>query len=121
MSDGVLKILLVDDDALVRAGTADLLADLGHGVCEAGSGEQALLQLGQSPDFDVVITDFSMPNMNGLDLARQIRQAHCALPIIIATGYGEMRTGAEVDVTWLIKPYLQDDLVRTLDKAIGRV
>jgi CheY-like chemotaxis protein len=115
-----LNILLVDDDALVRTGTADLLIDLGHGVTEAGSGEQALKHLGEAGTFDVVITDYSMPKMNGLDLARTIRQAHGALPIIIATGYGEMKSAAEVDVTWLVKPYLQDELARTLDRAVRR-
>jgi CheY-like chemotaxis protein len=113
-----LKILLVDDDALVRMGTAELLADLGHGVTEAGSGEQALEHLREAA-FDVVITDFAMPRMNGLDLAKNIRTSHGALPVIVASGYGEVKGVGDLDVTWLVKPYLQDDLARSLARAVG--
>ena len=120
MNDRPLKILLVDDDALVRSGTVELLLDLGHGVIEAGSGAEAVRLLTEAGSFDVVVTDFSMPAMNGIDLAKRIRDAHGALPVIIASGYGDTRNADGFEVIWLVKPYLQEELARTVDKAVGR-
>jgi hypothetical protein len=86
-SVGGSRVLLVDDDALVSMGTADMLMDLGHSVTEASSGMQALQILEANPQFDVVVTDYAMPGMTGLDLAAKIRQLRPHMPIIIATGY----------------------------------
>ena len=80
----------MDDDALVSMGAADMLMDLGHSVMEASSGMQALQILETDPQFDVVVTDYAMPGMTGLDLATKIRQLRPHMPIIIATGYAEL-------------------------------
>jgi len=85
-----LRVLLVDDDPLVSMGTADMLLDLGHTVTEASSGMQALQILETDPQFDLVLTDYAMPGMTGLDLAAKIKQSRPQMPIIIATGYAEL-------------------------------
>lgn len=104
------RVLLVDDDPLVSTGTADMLIDLGHRVIEASSGMQALKILETDPQFDLVVTDYAMPGMTGLDLAEKIKQLRPHLPIIIATGYAELPVDAPRDFLRLSKPYSQEQL-----------
>jgi PAS domain S-box-containing protein len=113
-----LTILVVDDDALVSMNTADMLVDLGHCVSEASSGTDALQKLRSNGKFDVVVTDYAMPGMNGLDLAIEIRRTNPALPIILATGYADLPHDAPLEFPRLGKPYTQEQLARTLESAV---
>ncbi|HWW56031.1 MAG TPA: PAS domain S-box protein [Sphingopyxis sp.] len=112
-----LKILAVDDDALVLMNTAALLEDLGHDVYEASSGEEALTRFAEHPDIDLLITDQAMPNMTGAKLAETLRAARPDLPIIIASGYGELSEGAPGPLVRLGKPFSQAQLADALAKA----
>jgi CheY-like chemotaxis protein len=85
-----LRILLVDDDFPVRTNTAFMLSDLGHMVVEAPSARAALDMLQADRDLDLVVTDYLMPGMNVLDLAKEIRKNIPDLPIVLATGYAEV-------------------------------
>jgi signal transduction histidine kinase len=114
-----LKIVLVDDDSLVRMNTADMLADLGHIVMEEPSGAEALRLFETEAQFDVVITDYAMPGMNGCELATKIKQMRPELPIILATGYAELPPGATIDFPRLSKPYTQDQLAEALTTALN--
>lgn len=105
-----LRILMVDDDALIAMSSIGMLEDLGHDVLEANSGEEALRYLNNGEHIDLMITDFSMPRMNGAQLARAVRDLRPALPIILATGYAELPPGAEADLPRLGKPYDQRQL-----------
>ena len=113
-----LKILLVDDDALVSMNTADMLTDLGHSVLEASSAADALQKLASDKQFDVVVTDYAMPGMNGLDLAKEIQRINSKLPIILATGYAELPPEAPVEFPRLGKPYTQQELATALEAAV---
>jgi CheY-like chemotaxis protein len=113
-----LKILLVDDDALVSMNTADMLTDLGHSVLEASSAADALQRLASGNEFDVIVTDYAMPGMNGLDLATEIKRINSKLPIILATGYAELPADAPVDFPRLGKPYTQEELAKALEAAV---
>ena len=112
-----LKILAVDDDALVLMNTAALLEDLGHDVYEASSGEEALARYAEHPDIDLLITDQAMPNMTGAKLAETLRAARPRLPIIIASGYGELPASAPPFLVRLGKPFSQALLADALAKA----
>jgi PAS domain S-box-containing protein len=112
-----LKILLVDDDPLVSRNTIYMLADLDHAVIAASSGKQALKLLGPDHDFDLVLTDYAMPEMNGLDLAKRIRELHPRLPIILATGFADIHPLQTDSFPKLSKPYSQDQLAEILEKA----
>ncbi|MGY2049440.1 response regulator [Methylobacterium sp. JK268] len=112
-------ILVVDDDPLVRIGTAAMLEDLGHSVREAASAAEALALLGERPGIDGVITDHAMPGMTGLDLVRRLRTSHPGLPVILATGYAELPNEGEVAVPRLAKPFSQEDLARLLAEAMA--
>ena len=104
-----LTILLVDDEELVRIGTAEMLRDLGHEVVEASGGAQALGKLGVRLQVDAVITDYRMPRMDGVQLAARIRELHPEMPILLVTGYTEF-TGPTPDLPRLAKPFRQADL-----------
>jgi PAS domain S-box-containing protein len=114
-----LRILLVDDDPLVSMNTSNMLADLGHSVSEAPSGAQALQLLETDLPFDVVVTDYAMPGMNGLDLATKIRQIKPNLPIILASGYAELPPHITLDFARLGKPYSQEALAEALKAAVN--
>jgi signal transduction histidine kinase len=107
-------VLIVDDDALVAAGTAAMLEDLGHSVVEANSAADALTLLENGQSVDLVITDHAMPGMSGTDLARALRIKYPGLPIVIASGYAEIpaNSSADLHLPKLAKPFAQSDLAR---------
>jgi PAS domain S-box-containing protein len=113
-----LTVLAVDDDALVLANTRAMLEDLGHTVIVAYSGEQALGELERVSAVDLVITDHAMPKMTGSELAKKISARHPGIPIILATGYAELPTGADASLPRLSKPYRQDALAHAVADAV---
>lgn len=100
-------------------GTVDMLEDLGHMVTEAGSAAEALtiLQTGRT-SVDIVITDQAMPGMRGTELAAELAQRYPALPVILATGYAELPSGADPGLPRLSKPFRQDDLATVLQHVV---
>ena len=113
-------ILIVDDDALINIGTADMIADLGLRPLEAYSGQQALDILARGEVVDVLITDFAMPGMNGLELADRARVLRPNLPVLLASGYDELPDGQTTDIPRLSKPFLEAELLACLRAALGR-
>jgi CheY-like chemotaxis protein len=111
-------VLLVDHDVLVSMSTADMLMDLGHSVSEATSGAEALQLLESDNHFDVVVTDYAMPAMSGLDLAMKIKSIRPTLPIILATGYAGLPVHTTVEFPRLGKPYTQKGLAEALAMAL---
>lgn len=84
--DNALRILYVEDNALIREMTSDLLTSASRLVIAVGTGEEALRRFNECP-FDVVITDLSLPSMSGLDLARAIVATRPSTIIIVVSGY----------------------------------
>jgi len=117
--EGPLRILAVDDDALVLLNTAAMLEDLGHTVLEATSGMSALEIIRREDNIDLVITDQAMPYMTGSDLAAVIRAEKPDLPIILATGFAELPPGADEGLPKLSKPFRQQQLADTIAKTVG--
>jgi CheY-like chemotaxis protein len=113
-----LKVMLVDDDPLIAMSTVDMLEDLGHEVIEAGSGAAALAALEREDGIDILITDFSMPGMNGAQLAQAVRKLLPDLPVLLATGYAEIPKGSDIDLPRLGKPYSQSQLAREIAKLV---
>jgi signal transduction histidine kinase len=110
-----LNVLLVDDDALVSAGTTAMLEDLGHTVLEANSAADALKLLKEGRRVDLVITDHAMPDMTGLELAHCLSQTHPQLCVILATGYADMlQDRGAAEMPRLSKPFVQNDLAKVL-------
>ncbi|MCP8940313.1 response regulator [Alsobacter sp. SYSU M60028] len=113
------RVLLVEDDPLVMLSTAAMLEDLEHHVTQAESGARALELLGGDEPFDLVVSDFSMPGMNGLQLAERIRASWPDLPILITSGQSEIGGAGRLDLPRLAKPYRQEDLARAIDRLLG--
>jgi signal transduction histidine kinase/CheY-like chemotaxis protein len=113
-------ILLVDDEELVRMGTAEMLTDLSYTVIEANSAAEALrlLRSGETPD--VMITDYLMPGMNGADLIEIARPLAPSMKLLLITGYSSVAQGPAASVPRLAKPFRQADLARSVADLLTR-
>ncbi|MGQ9371360.1 response regulator [Azospirillum sp. ST 5-10] len=109
------RVLLVEDEVLIRLTTVDMLKALGHTVTAVADAEAALRALAGAP-FDVLFTDVGLPGRSGLELVREALPTAPGLRVIIATGYaGDIRLGhgeADLDAVLLPKPYTLSDIDR---------
>ncbi|HET6194991.1 MAG TPA: ATP-binding protein [Acetobacteraceae bacterium] len=112
-------LLFVDDDFLISLSTAALLEDLGHTVIKAASGADALSVLRDGQVIDLMITDYAMPGMTGLQLAEEARRLRPGLPILLATGYADLPTHADLELPRLSKPYQQRQLAEQIAHLLG--
>jgi PAS domain S-box-containing protein len=115
-----LIVLAVDDDGLVLTNTVAMLDDLGHTAISASSGKDALEILRQQSSVDLVITDYAMPQMNGLQLADAIKKEWPELPVLIATGFAEMEPEAGPSLPRLAKPFTEAELAKELERVVPR-
>ena len=103
-------ILLVDDEELVRNGTADMLRDIGYEVLTAASGAEALMLLRSGAEINLLVTDYLMPGMNGVDLVQAAGSVVPGLPALLITGYSNIASGPGAALPRLAKPFRQVDL-----------
>jgi signal transduction histidine kinase len=104
------RILVVDDELLVAHLTASMLQDLGHEAEIASSGRAALEILRSSAIYDVLITDYAMPDMTGGELANRVRALRPDMPIVLATGYADFPDGHVETLPRLSKPFGSQEL-----------
>lgn len=116
MIPGAGKVLLVDDEILVRESTAGMLEDLGFDVHSTGSAEEALAALRGGFRPDLLITDHLMPGMTGTDLVRIVRSEIPELPVLVISGYAE-DDGLPPEFPRLTKPFRESDLAASLAEA----
>lgn len=107
-----MRILLTDDEGLVRECVASLLTYLGHDVEGAGSGAQAIAVLA-TRDFDLVLTDLLLPDMTGHDLARKIHQRQPDVRVIFMAGHIPDDLPREI-ARVLLKPFSIQELRQSL-------
>ncbi len=115
-----MKVLLADDDGLIRALVSDLLAELGHAVVVAADGVEAVaLSARERPD--VLVLDLLMPRLSGLDALRAMREAGVSAPAVLLTAItdGSVRglEGADEVTVVLEKPVSRRALARALSRA----
>ncbi len=112
-----LRILLVEDEPLIRAATADYLAELGHTVFEAKDAASALKVL-DADNVDLLLTDVCLPDQTGIELAHQSLDRFPGLKVVLASGYSSLVDGAPdgrlSDAIVLTKPYTIDTLATAL-------
>ena len=119
------KILTVDDSASIRLTTRVTLSNAGYTVTEAVDGMDGLNKL-KAGEFDLVVTDLNMPNMDGLTMIRELRKlpAHTGVPVIFLTteSDGEIKQQAMAAgaTGWLTKPFDPESLVKIARKVLGR-
>ena len=124
------RILIIDDDGLVRTTVQTMLAAGGHDGVLACDGEDGIRQFRAQP-FDLVLCDFAMPGKDGLEAIREIREISAAIPIILMTGSHARATGgANLDPNFLqrssrsgaakviAKPFKLDDLLAIVRQCL---
>lgn len=115
-------ILVVDDDAGQRELLGDFLSRQGFRVRVAESGEQALELLAETVP-DLMISDVRMPGITGLDALRQARSSHPTLPVLLVTGYADVRDAVEAmrdgALDYIEKPVDLDELLCLVDRILG--
>ena len=105
------------DKLQVQTAECEMIRDLGHRVIEAGSGAEALERLGEGIHVDVVVTDYKMPRMDGATLAKQVREMHPSMPVLIITGYTGISDEA-LNLPRLAKPFGQAEIAAALASLI---
>ena len=114
-------VLLVDDDSAVREITRALLDEAGYDVVEAGSGGAALEILDRGQAVDLLLVDFAMPGMNGVEVARAAHARRPFLPTLFVTGHADLTALKEVGEERIVpKPFRQDELRQKIERLLGR-
>jgi signal transduction histidine kinase/ActR/RegA family two-component response regulator len=112
-------ILLVDDAADVLVTTGAFLRHAGYEVTRVASGQQALAHLGSGARCDAVVTDFAMPDLNGVDLLAEVREMRPGTPGLIITGYGRAAVRAhDVGARVLTKPFTREALLQEVQRML---
>jgi PAS domain S-box-containing protein len=111
-------ILLVDDEALVRRATADMLQEIGHEVVEAASANAALKLLEEREDIDLLVTDYLMPGTRGNELIEKARESRPDLKAVLITGYARIAADQK-GVSRLSKPFRAADLAREVARLLS--
>lgn len=121
-----LKLLVVDDSSTMRRIIKNTLQRLGYDdVLEAEHGVEAWQIMERTPDINVLITDWNMPEMNGLDLVRKVRaeKKYESMPIIMVTtegGKAEVITALKAGVNnYIVKPFTPQVLKEKLEDVLG--
>jgi len=122
-SPAAICILLVEDDHVLRAVSADTLGDLGYRAIRASDGKQALAALEHEPDIRILMTDVGLPGMDGRQLAAEARRRRPDIGILFVTGYHEMVREAGAlraqGFECLAKPYGYEDLAKILQRLVA--
>lgn len=115
------RVLIVDDDAEMRALLADVLQQEGYEVAEAKDGAEAVLAL-RAKRFDVILMDKNMPGPSGLDLLPGFRRVCPQSPIIMMTAFGDVPSYMEAmekgALEFLFKPFRMEEMKAAIAKAL---
>ena len=116
------NILVVEDDTAMRQSCAKLFRLEGYGVAEAASGAEALEQIKQRGDIDIVLTDLKMPGMDGVALLRETKSLNPRIEVVLMTGYGSIKNAIEAmkhgAADYITKPFDTNELLMTIGKII---
>ena len=117
-------IMTVDDSASVRQMVKFTLQNEGYKVLEAVDGQDALKKFRQLDHLDLLITDLNMPNMDGIELIREVRQLDQFrfLPILMLTSEsqeGKKQEGKQAGATgWIVKPFKPEQLIAVIRRVL---
>lgn len=118
-------ILVVDDSETVRQVLQLTLSNAGFEVVEAVDGVDALAKLTEAKSIDMIITDLNMPNMDGLQLIKNIREQgnYRFTPIVMLTtesSEGKKQAGREAGASgWIVKPFKPEQLLKVVKMVLG--
>lgn len=119
-----IKILFVEDEDSVRNFAVRALKKKGYEVIGCNSAENALEQLKTNKDFSLLVTDMMMPGMNGVELAKIVKQQIKDIKIILASGYSEEIARNEMavseDIEFMAKPFSLGDLTKKIFDVLNK-
>src|SRR3989454_9825828 len=120
---GAMRVLVAEDETIIRLDLRDLLERAGFEVCaEARDGEEAV-ELARSEEPDVAVLDVKMPRLDGIEAARRILDER-PIPIVMLTAYGQeelVSRAIEAGVFgYLVKPFRETDLLPAIQTARAR-
>lgn len=110
-------VLFVDDHQVLAKLSCEILEMQGYRAVSAYDGEDALRKFEQE-DFDILVTDYRMEGMNGVELAQKVHEKHPELPVILVTGYGPVDGGKDV-AACLQKEELFPALLERIEILLG--
>ena len=116
-----MRALVIDDSRTVRAIIRNILREMSMDVVEAGNGAEGLEQLRQTPDVELVLVDWNMPEMNGLDFIRAVRAQRAYDPVrilMVTTETEREQVARALDAganEYVMKPFTRDILVAKLN------
>lgn len=118
-----MRVLIVDDESLIRMDLRDIIESCGHEVVAEGTNGVEAIQLGKQHKPDIILMDVKMPELDGIEAARQIGFHHEA-PVVLLTSYSQQdlidKARDSGVYGYLIKPVREEQLVPTLEMALGR-
>jgi DNA-binding NtrC family response regulator len=121
MSKG--RVLVIDDEAIVRVSCQRVLVPEGYEVVVTSRGDEAIAIL-EKESFEVVLTDLKMPDMDGIEVLRVIKDRWPDVHVIIITGYGTISTAVQAiklgAYEYIEKPFSPEDILNVVVKAMTR-
>lgn len=118
-----MHILLVDDDQLICSLGRELLEKLGYGVETAGFGEEVLERFHRGPPLDLVILDYHLPGMSGLEVMQRLKSSHPSAKVLVTSGFfshqemEELRAGGVAG--FLSKPFRLMAMKSLIEEVLG--
>ncbi len=112
-----MKVLVVEDEPIIRLGIVSSIEDAGHDVVEASNADEAVRQLSAVGGIEVIVTDVDMPgSMDGIDLAQHARRGWPEIGLIVISGKvgvmpGQLPSGAR----FMSKPFLEPQLIAAIE------
>jgi two-component system cell cycle sensor histidine kinase/response regulator CckA len=116
----VMTVLVVDDEAAMRALTRRMLEGEGYQVYEAADGVEALATLAQGWPVDVIVTDIRMPRMDGRELASRLTTHSPRIPIAFMSGYDVYLGPVDLEGPVLAKPFRSEELTTLVGQLLAR-
>jgi len=117
------RIMVIDDEMVVREGLRRILGDAGYAVEVCASGHSALEQLVDG-DFSLVITDLKMPGMSGMEVVTTLHDLRPDIPVMMITGYALVESAVEAmkhgAIDYISKPFLPQDILGKVREALAR-
>ncbi len=115
------RILIIDDEEIVRVSCQRILAPEGYDIDIASSGDEAFTKLAGAP-FDLVLSDLKLPDTDGIAILKRVREAWPAVDVIIMTGYGTVKTAVQAmqigAFDYIEKPFIPEELTALVSKAL---
>ncbi|MBI5463839.1 MAG: response regulator [Ignavibacteriales bacterium] len=116
------RILVVDDEEALRTVLSAELEGEGYSVLSAGDGQEALNILG-SKEFDLILLDIKMPNVDGFEVLKFVKERHPATKVVMLTGFADLKNAIESKKLgaedFISKPYDLVDLLTTIERVLS--